>query len=133
MDHQSDARITGIYQDLEEQERRASDLWRMVVAQGIRDLDLGLGRVRERNPESEEIQLDALRWLTSPDFKDCCFLALIDPDELYDRLKEILQMKPPYRRLMLRDLAEMIRDQPLVPEPVEASLPGSSGGRAKPK
>lgn len=96
-----------------------SDMWRWVVAQAIRDMDLGR---RQQNEETIRIQLDAVQWIGTEDFRQCCACALIDPRELEERLREILLMRPPYRRLILRDLASMISEPPPTRVETEASL-----------
>lgn len=102
--------VAGVYQSFDQEHRAMADLWRSVVAQAIRDMDLG-GR-RHRNDETIRTELDALQWIGTEDFHLTCACALIDGEELELRLREVIQMGAPYRRLLLRDLADMIREQP---------------------
>lgn len=114
--------VGGLYHQLGLEDRAMADMWRSVVAQAIRDMDLG-GR-RHRNQETIQTELDALTWIGTKDFVACCACALIDADELTSRLQDVLKMASPYRRLLLRDLADMIREPPPSPVSDEAHLDG---------
>ena len=108
----------GDYYRLGEQEVRMSDLFRAVVVQAIRDM----ARTTTKDPERIAMGLEAIQWIGTEDFRECCLYAMIDHQELQDRLQEVLQLKQPYRRLMLRDLADMLKDAPLTPDRLSGEL-----------
>lgn len=108
----------GDYFQLTDQERRMSDLFRAVIIQSIRDMS----RTTAGDQERVAIGLEAIQWIGTEDFQECCLYAIIDHQELEDRLREILQMKQPYRKLMLRDLADLLKDPPPAPERTDGAL-----------
>lgn len=111
--------MAGLYHQMGEQDQRMVDLWRAILAQAMRDMDTG------KSQGKRQVELEALQWFKSEDFSACCICALVDPIELRSRLDEVLSLKAPYRRLMLRDLAEMIKDPPPKPVADEGEFTGA--------
>lgn len=105
----------GDYFKLGEQDRAMSDMFRATVCQAIRDLDMGRS-AGDQNPEKIAIELDSAQWLGTEDFETCCVCAFIDPVELLSQLRELVRSKPPYRRFLLRKLADLLSEPPLKPQ-----------------
>jgi len=70
----------------------------------------------DQNPEKIAIELDSAQWMDSPDFVTCCTLAFIDAAELRAQLGELLRQRKPYRRFLLRKLADLLSEQPPKPQ-----------------
>jgi hypothetical protein len=104
----------GLYHQLDREHQAYSDLWRAVIVQAIRDMAISSTAQREK----QLILIEAIQWIDTQDFDDCCALAFIDGAELRDRLKEMVGMKEIHRRLLLRSLAEALTKPP--PRPCDA-------------
>ncbi len=109
----------GDYHLLDQDHQCMSDLWRGVVQQAIRDMAVGKSSSRQQRAE---IELEAIMWLGTPDFHECCALAFIEPQVLEDEVREILKLRQPYRTRALRDLADRLRDPPPRPRAHELEL-----------
>lgn len=80
------------------EEKSARTLWRSVVAQAIRDMGIS----------DPEIALEAVQWLGTDDYEICCDLAGINARWLSREIGKVTGLKPIYRAVFLRKLAQII-------------------------
>lgn len=109
----------GDYHLLDQDTQHMSDMWRGVVQQAIRDMAVGKASSRQQRAE---IELEAIMWIGTEDFRVCCAMAFISHEALEAEIREILKLKQPYRTRVLRDLADKLRDPPPRPRDQEPEL-----------
>lgn len=109
-----DPELAMSYAAMDNDTRAYVNLYRAVVCQALRDLNINPYRPDGSiDDERMENKVDAATWWGTSDFETVCELALINPGPLLSEVRSCMQRPEPYRRLFITRLADRINQADL--------------------